>query len=63
MFTLGDPRINGDWINESQPSQWKECNVVKEGEKLKVNGNEVLATVSTSNGIIYVIDNVLLPPQ
>jgi uncharacterized surface protein with fasciclin (FAS1) repeats len=35
----------------------------KEGDKLKVNGNEILATVNTSNGIIYVIDKVLLPPQ
>jgi filamentous hemagglutinin family protein len=29
--------------------------------KLQVNGANVLATVQTSNGIIYVIDTVLLP--
>ena len=33
----------------------------KEGDKLKVNGHEITATVETSNGVIYVIDDVLLP--
>jgi uncharacterized surface protein with fasciclin (FAS1) repeats len=41
----------------------KNVSLVKEGDKLKVNGTDVVATVSTSNGIIYVIDQVLLPPQ
>lgn len=41
----------------------KNVTLTKEGDKLKVNGYDVLATVNTSNGIIYVIDNVLLPPQ
>lgn len=41
----------------------KNITLAKEGEKLKVNGSDVLATVNTSNGIIYVIDKVLLPPQ
>ena len=41
----------------------KNVTLVKEGEKLKVNGNEIIATVNTSNGIIYVINQVLLPPQ
>ncbi len=34
----------------------------KNGDKLTVNGASVLATVATSNGIIYVVDQVLLPP-
>ena len=34
----------------------------KNGGKLTVNGASVLATVATSNGIIYVVDQVLLPP-
>jgi uncharacterized surface protein with fasciclin (FAS1) repeats len=41
----------------------KNVTLTKVGEKLKVNGADVLATVNTSNGIIYVIDKVLLPPQ
>jgi uncharacterized surface protein with fasciclin (FAS1) repeats len=39
----------------------KNVSLTKDGEKLKVNGANILATVETSNGIIYVIDNVLLP--
>lgn len=41
----------------------KNITLTKEGDKLSVNGNEILATVNTSNGIIYVIDAVLMPPQ
>lgn len=37
-------------------------NLAKTGEKLFVNGANIIATVSTSNGIIYVVDQVLLPP-
>jgi uncharacterized surface protein with fasciclin (FAS1) repeats len=34
----------------------------KNGDKLSVNGANIVATVPTSNGIIYVVDQVLLPP-
>ena len=33
------------------------------GDKKKVNNANVLATIPASNGIIYVIDEVLLPPD
>jgi len=33
------------------------------GDKIQVNGANVIAVVPTTNGIIYVIDQVLLPPQ
>jgi uncharacterized surface protein with fasciclin (FAS1) repeats len=36
----------------------KNVTVTKNGGKLQVNGSNILATVPTSNGIIYVIDNV-----
>jgi uncharacterized surface protein with fasciclin (FAS1) repeats len=39
----------------------KNVTVTKTGDKLQVNGANVIATVPTSNGIIYVIDSVLLP--
>jgi uncharacterized surface protein with fasciclin (FAS1) repeats len=39
----------------------KNVSLKKDGDKLQVNGANVLATVETSNGIIYVIDSVLLP--
>jgi uncharacterized surface protein with fasciclin (FAS1) repeats len=41
----------------------KNVSVTKGENKLLVNGANVLATVQTSNGIIYVIDAVLLPPE
>lgn len=34
---------------------------VKEG-KYTVNGSNIIATVPSSNGVIYVVDQVLLPP-
>jgi uncharacterized surface protein with fasciclin (FAS1) repeats len=39
----------------------KNVSLSKDGNKLKVNGANVIATIETSNGIIYVIDTVVLP--
>ena len=39
----------------------KNLTLSKDGDKLKVNGANVIATVPASNGIIYVTDQVLLP--
>jgi len=41
----------------------KNVTLTKEGDQLVVNGTKVLATVDTSNGVIYVIDNVLSPAK
>lgn len=35
--------------------------ITKEGDKTFVNGSEIVATIETSNGIIHVIGDVLLP--
>lgn len=35
--------------------------LTKSGDKLLVNGSEIVASIATSNGIIYVINDVLLP--
>lgn len=35
--------------------------ITKNGEQVFVNGSEIVATIPTSNGIIYVIGDVLLP--
>lgn len=32
------------------------------GDKMTVNGNNVVAAVPASNGLIYIVDGVLLPP-
>jgi uncharacterized surface protein with fasciclin (FAS1) repeats len=58
---IRESMVNGS-MNLNQVNG-KNVTLSKEGDKIKVNGNDILATVNTSNGIIYVIDNVLLPPQ
>ncbi len=35
--------------------------ITKEGDKTFVNGSEIVASIETSNGIIHVINDVLLP--
>jgi uncharacterized surface protein with fasciclin (FAS1) repeats len=35
--------------------------ITKQGEKTFVNGSEIVASIPTSNGIIHVINDVLLP--
>ena len=47
----GLKQVNGDNVTVG----------LKDG-KFTVNGANVLATIPASNGIIYVIDAVLLPP-
>jgi uncharacterized surface protein with fasciclin (FAS1) repeats len=39
----------------------KNIKLTKNGELIQVNGANIIATISTSNGIIYVLDAVLLP--
>ena len=34
-----------------------------EGEVVKINDATILATAPASNGIVHVIDTVLLPPE
>jgi uncharacterized surface protein with fasciclin (FAS1) repeats len=37
--------------------------IAKSGEEIKINGAAVKGTVEGTNGIIYIIDQVLLPPK
>jgi uncharacterized surface protein with fasciclin (FAS1) repeats len=37
--------------------------IAKSGEEIKINGATVKGTVEASNGIIYIIDQVMLPPK
>lgn len=39
----------------------KNIKLTKNGERIQVNGANIIATIPTSNGIIYVLDAVLLP--
>ena len=35
--------------------------ITKDGDKTLVNGKPILATIKASNGVVHVIDEVLLP--
>lgn len=37
--------------------------ITKKGDKTFVNGSEIKASIPTSNGVIHVIDDVLMPPK
>jgi uncharacterized surface protein with fasciclin (FAS1) repeats len=37
--------------------------ITKKGDKTYVNGSEIVASIPTSNGIIHVIGDVLMPPK
>jgi uncharacterized surface protein with fasciclin (FAS1) repeats len=37
--------------------------VEREGDVVKVNGSEILATIDATNGVIHVVDDVFLPPE
>lgn len=39
----------------------KKIKITKNGDKVFVNGSEIVATITTSNGIIHVINDVLQP--
>lgn len=49
---------NGMTLNEVNG---KNVSLGKSGDKITVNGANVLGSVATSNGIIYVVDQVLTP--
>jgi uncharacterized surface protein with fasciclin (FAS1) repeats len=56
---IRESMVNGS-MNLNQVNG-KNVSLTKNGTQLQVNGANVSATVETSNGIIYIIDTVLLP--
>jgi uncharacterized surface protein with fasciclin (FAS1) repeats len=56
--------LKTDYMQDGQEFEMvtpKKVKITKQGDKTFVNGYEILASIETSNGIIHVIDNVLLP--
>ena len=51
---------NGMKLNEVNG---KNVSLAKSGDKITVNGANILGSVATSNGIIYVVDQVLTPAE
>lgn len=50
---------NGQILNQVNGSDAK---ISVEGKKVSINGANILASIKTTNGMVYVIDAVLLPP-
>lgn len=61
---IGNMRENlmrdGQKLNQAN---MKNVMLARNGDKFTVNGANILATVNCSNGIVYVIDQVLLPAE
>lgn len=51
--------VDGATFNQAN---LKDIKITGKGKKLQVNGANILGSVKASNGIVYVIDKVLLPP-
>ncbi|MBX2940854.1 MAG: fasciclin domain-containing protein [Cyclobacteriaceae bacterium] len=51
---------DGQKLNQAN---MKNVILAKNGDKISVNGANIIATIPCSNGIVYVIDKVLVPEQ
>lgn len=59
-------KLNPDMLQDGQTLgmvNGDNASITKSGDVIKVNGATVKGTVDASNGIIYIIDQVLLPPK
>jgi uncharacterized surface protein with fasciclin (FAS1) repeats len=59
-------KLNPDLLQDGQTLgmvNGDNASISKSGDVIKINGATVKATVDASNGIIYVVDQVLLPPK
>ncbi len=59
-------KLNPDLLQDGQTLgmvNGDNATISKAGEAIKINGASVKGTVEASNGIIYVVDQVLLPPK
>ena len=57
--------LKTEYMNEGQEFDMVfggKVKITKKGDKTFVNGSEIVASIPTSNGIIHVIGDVLLPP-
>jgi uncharacterized surface protein with fasciclin (FAS1) repeats len=59
-------KLNPDMLQDGQTLgmvNGDNASISKQGDVIKINGATVKGTVDASNGIIYVVDQVLLPPK
>lgn len=59
-------KLMPDYLQDGQTlgmASGHNATITKSGDVIKINGATVKGTVEASNGIIYIIDQVLLPPK
>jgi uncharacterized surface protein with fasciclin (FAS1) repeats len=58
--------LNKEWLKDGQTlgmANGKKTTVHVEGDTLKINDATIIASIPASNGIVHVVDTVLLPPE
>jgi len=57
--------LKQEYLNDGQSlgmANGDNATIQFEGDKMKINGNNIVAAIPASNGLIYIVDGVLLPP-
>ena len=58
--------LGADQLSDGQVlgmANGKKTEIQKDGDALTINGANVVASITASNGVVHVIDAVLLPPE
>ena len=58
--------LDTSWLKDGQTlgmANGKKTTIHVEGETVKINDATILASIPASNGIVHVVDTVLLPPE
>jgi uncharacterized surface protein with fasciclin (FAS1) repeats len=58
--------LDKSWLKDGQTlgmANGKKTTIHVEGETVKINDATILASIPASNGIVHVVDTVLLPPE
>ena len=58
--------LNKEWLKDGQTlgmANGKKTTIHVEGDTVKINDATIIASIPASNGIVHVVDTVLLPPE
>jgi uncharacterized surface protein with fasciclin (FAS1) repeats len=65
-FHASPGKYEGDLFKDGQrlfQASGHYVNVEKEGDKVTVHGANILGTAQASNGVVHIVDKVMLPPE
>ena len=58
--------LDKTWLKDGQSlsmANGKKTKITVDGDTVKINDATIIASVPASNGIVHVVDTVLLPPE